>query len=61
MELARYINRQNIERFSKLLEFVSDETQRRQITNLLEEERELAMELQASRPSSPAEARRRRP
>ncbi len=54
MELARFINQQNIERYLKLLEFVSDETQRRQITNLLEEERDVASDLKASRSASKA-------
>lgn len=55
MELAHFLNQQNIERFVKLLEFVSDETQRRQITNLLEEERERARELRAACSGVPAQ------
>ncbi len=38
MDLERYFNQQNIARYRKLLELVSDQTQRRQIMNLLEEE-----------------------
>jgi hypothetical protein len=38
VDLERYFNQQNIARYRKLLELVSDQTQRRQIMNLLEEE-----------------------
>jgi len=38
VDLERYFNQQNIARYRKLLEVVSDQTQRRQIVNLIEEE-----------------------
>jgi hypothetical protein len=38
MDINRFLNRQSIERYTKLLKMVSDETQRRQISNLLKEE-----------------------
>jgi rubrerythrin len=47
MDLARFLNQQNVERYRKLLERVTDATQRRQIINLLEEEQQTAGELQA--------------
>ena len=47
MDLARFLNQQNVERYRKLLERVTDATQRRQIVNLLEEEQQTASELQA--------------
>ena len=47
MELARFLNQQNVERYLRLLERATDATQRRQIINLLEEEQEKANELQA--------------
>lgn len=47
MELARFLNQQNVERYLRLLEQATDATQRRQIINLLEEEQEKANELQA--------------
>jgi hypothetical protein len=39
MDINRFLNQQAIERYSRLLEIISDETQRRQISNLLEEEK----------------------
>jgi hypothetical protein len=50
MNLERYINQRNIERYLKLLEHVSDDTQRRQIINLLDEEQDRAEELVAHAP-----------
>jgi rubrerythrin len=47
MELARFLNQQNVERYLRLLERATDATQRRQIINLLEEEQEKANELQS--------------
>ncbi len=47
MDLARFLNQQNVERYRKLLERVTDATQRRQIINLLEEEQQTASELQS--------------
>jgi rubrerythrin len=47
MDLARFLNQQNVERYLRLLEQATDATQRRQIINLLEEEQEKANELQA--------------
>ena len=47
MDLARFLNQQNVERYRKLLERVTDATQRRQIVNLLEEEQQTASVLQA--------------
>jgi hypothetical protein len=38
MSLERFLTRQNIERYRRLLDIVSEATQRRQIINLLEEE-----------------------
>jgi hypothetical protein len=46
MQLERFLNRQNIERYRRLLDVVCDETQRRQILGLLEEEEEKTRELQ---------------
>jgi len=43
-----FLGQQNIDRYSNLLRVVSDVTQRRQIQNLLEEEREKVQELQQS-------------
>jgi hypothetical protein len=48
MRLELFLNRQNIDRYVTLLSFISDETQRRQIQNLLEEERAKTRELQES-------------
>jgi hypothetical protein len=45
MHLELYLSRQNIDRYLNLLRVASDRTQRRQIQNLLEEEREKAQEL----------------
>ena len=50
MNLELYINQRNIERYLKLLEYVSDDTQRRQIANLLDEEQHRAEELVAHSP-----------
>jgi rubrerythrin len=50
-DLKRFLNQQNIERYSKLLDIASDETQRRQIQNLLAEEQDKARELQQAEPS----------
>ncbi len=36
--IERFLNQQNIQRYRRLLNVVSDATQRRQIINLLEEE-----------------------
>ncbi len=47
MDSAHFLNQQNVERYQRLLEHVTDPTQRRQIINLLEEEQETANELQA--------------
>jgi hypothetical protein len=47
MDLARFLNQQNVERYRRLLDLVTDATQRRQIINLLEEEQQTASELQA--------------
>ncbi len=47
MDLARFLNQQNVERYRRLLERATDATQRRQIINLLEEEQDKANELQA--------------
>jgi hypothetical protein len=46
MGLERFLNQQNIDRYLRLLDFISDEAQRRQVLNLLEEEKEKARELQ---------------
>jgi hypothetical protein len=46
MQLERFLNRQNIERYRRLLDVVCNETQRRQILCLLEEEEEKTRELQ---------------
>jgi hypothetical protein len=48
MTLERFFNQQNIERYRKLLDIVSDQTQRRQIINLLEEEEDKARYLKPS-------------
>ena len=48
MTLERFFNQQNIERYRKLLDIVSDQTQRRQIMNLLEEEEDKARYLKPS-------------
>lgn len=45
MHLELFLNRQNIDRYMTLLSFISDETQRRQIQNLLEDERAKTREL----------------
>ena len=50
MGLERFLNQQNIERYSKLLDIVSDEIQRRQIKNLLAEEEDKANELRQASP-----------
>src|SRR5262249_31956610 len=46
MDLELFLCQQDIDRYIDLLKVVSDGTQRRQIQNLLEEEREKAQELQ---------------
>jgi len=48
MALERFFNQQNIERYRKLLDIVSDQTQRRQIMNFLEDEEERARYLKPS-------------
>ena len=48
MTLERFFNQQKIERYRKLLDIVSDQTQRRQIMNLLEEEEDKARYLKSS-------------
>ena len=45
MNLELFLNRQNIDRYVTLLSIISDQTQRRQIQNLLEEERAKTREL----------------
>ena len=47
MNLELYLNKQSIDRYVRLLSVISDETQRRQIQNLLEDERAKALDLQA--------------
>ena len=49
MDSERYFNQQIIERYRKLLEIVSDRTQRRQIMNLLEDEEDRARDLRRSK------------
>ena len=49
MDSERYFNQQIIERYRKLLETVSDRTQRRQIMNLLEDEEDKARDLRRSK------------
>jgi rubrerythrin len=49
MNSERYFNQQIIERYRKLLEIVSDQTQRRQIMNLLEDEEDKARDLGRSK------------
>ena len=49
MDSERYFNQQIIERYRKLLDIVSDQTQRRQIMNLIEEEEDKAKDLRRSR------------
>jgi hypothetical protein len=48
VRMVRFLNQQNIERYLKLLPVASDETQRRQLQNLLEEEWDKAAKLTAS-------------
>ncbi len=48
MNLELFLNKQNIDRYVRLLSVISDETQRRQIQNLLEEERAKTLDLQAA-------------
>jgi hypothetical protein len=45
MDSECYFNQQIIERYRKLLEIISDRTQRRQIMNLLEDEEDKARDL----------------
>jgi hypothetical protein len=47
--IERFLTQQNIDRYLKLLDIASDGIQRRQIENLLEEERYRAMELDTKR------------
>jgi hypothetical protein len=49
MDSERYFNQQIIERYRKLLEVISDRTQRRQIMNLLEDEEDKARDFRRSR------------
>jgi hypothetical protein len=49
MDSERYFNQQIIERYRKLLEIVSDRTQRRQIMNLLEDEEDKARDMRRSK------------
>ena len=49
MDSERYLNQQIIERYRKLLEIVSDRTQRQQIMNLLEDEEDRARDLRRSK------------
>ena len=49
MDSECYFNQQIIERYRKLLDIVSDQTQRRQIMNLIEEEEDKAKDLGRSR------------
>jgi hypothetical protein len=42
MRIERFLNAQNIERYKRLLRIAPDETQRRQIQNLLAEEEDKA-------------------
>ena len=51
MDLELYLNKQSIDRYVRLLSVISDETQRRQIQNLLEDERAKVLE-SAGRPWS---------
>ena len=46
MDLELFLNQQNISRYLKLLGLISDERQRSQVMNLLEEEKLKAAELQ---------------
>ena len=48
MNLELFLNKQNIDRYVRLLSVISDETQRRQIQNLLEDERAKTLDLQAA-------------
>jgi hypothetical protein len=43
--MRRFLNQQNINRYFKLLHISSDDTQRRQLRNLLEDEAEEAAQL----------------
>ena len=49
MDSERYFNQQIIERYRKLLEIISDRTQRQQIMNLLEDEEDKARDLGRSK------------
>jgi hypothetical protein len=49
MDSERYFNQQIIERYRKLLEIISDRTQRQQIMNLLEDEEDKARDLRRSK------------
>ncbi len=48
MDLELYLNKQSIDRYVRLLSVISDETQRRQIQNLLEDERAKVLDLQTA-------------
>jgi hypothetical protein len=49
MDLECFLNQQNITRYLKLLNVISDERQRRQIINLLEDEKLKEEELQRAK------------
>jgi hypothetical protein len=49
MGLECFLNQQNITRYLKLLKVISDERQRRQIINLLEDEKLKQEELQRAK------------
>ena len=49
MDLECFLNQQNITRYLKLLKVISDERQRRQIINLLEDEKLKQEELQRAK------------
>jgi hypothetical protein len=44
VDIERFVKEQDIQRYRRLLEFVSEETQRRQIINLLKHEETLLEE-----------------
>jgi bacterioferritin (cytochrome b1) len=48
--MERFIALENIKRYRRLLDFASDEIQRRQIMNLLVDEEERAKELESLEP-----------
>ncbi len=47
-QMDRFLRQQNLERYRKLLENLSDDIQRRQILNLLKEEEALGQEAEMS-------------